>query len=58
MYGFAQESKELQFSLLANRRQKVKLNGMFSDWEIVNHGVTQGTVLGPLIYFIRERFLI
>ena len=33
----------------------VKLNGMFSDCEIVNHGVPQGTVLGPLI-FICERF--
>ena len=48
MYGFSQETKELLFSFLANRRQKVKLNGMFSDCEIVNHGVLQGTLLGPL----------
>ena len=49
MYGFSQEAKELLFSFLANRRQKVKLNGMFSDCEIVIHGVPQGTVLGPFI---------
>ena len=58
MYGFSQDAKELLFSFLANRRQKVKLNGMISDCEIVNHGEPQGTVLGPLIFFICERFLI
>ena len=49
LYGFSQKAKELLFSFLANRRQKVKLNGIFSDCEILNHGVPQGTVLGPLI---------
>ena len=38
------------FSFLAYRRQKIKLNGMFSECEIVKHGVKQGTVLGPLIF--------
>ena len=47
---FSQEAKELLFSSLANRRQKVKLNGMFSDCEIVYQGLRQGTVLGPLIF--------
>ena len=41
MYGFFQEAKVLLFSFLANRRQKVKLNGIFSDCEILNHGVPQ-----------------
>ena len=49
-YGFSQEAKELLFLFLANRRQKVKLNGMFFDCEIVNHGVPQKIVLGPLIF--------
>ena len=52
MYGFSQEAKELLFSFLANRRQKVKLNGIFSDCEVLNHGVPQGTVLGPLIFLL------
>ena len=52
MYGFSQEAKELLFSFLANRRQKVKLNGLFSDCEILNHGVPHGTVLGALIVLL------
>ena len=52
MYGFSQDAKELLFSFLANRRQKVKLNGMISDCEIVNNGEPQGTVLGPFIFLL------
>ena len=52
MYDFYQEAKELLFSFLVNRRPKVKLNGVFSDCEILNHGVLQGTVLGPLIFLL------
>ena len=33
--SISQEAKELLCSFLANRRQKVKLNGIFSDCEIV-----------------------
>ena len=47
-----QEAKELLFSFLANGRQKVKVNGVFSDCEILNHGVPQGTVLGPLTFLL------
>ena len=50
MYGFSQEAKELLFAFLANGRQKVKLNGVFSDCEILNHGVPQGNVIGPLFF--------
>ena len=52
MYGFSQEARELLFSFLVNRRQKVKLNCIFSDCEILNHGVPQGTVLGPLNFLL------
>ena len=52
MYGFSQKPKELLLLFLANRRQKVKLKGVFSDCEILNHGVPQGTVLGPLIFLL------
>ena len=32
--------------------ERLKLSGMFSDCEIVNHGVPQGTVLGQLLFLL------
>ena len=50
MYGFFPASERIIFSFLANRRQMVNIKGMFPECEIVNHGVSQGTVLSPLIF--------
>ena len=57
MHSFTQEAEELLFSFLSNLKHKVKLSGMFSDCEIVNHGVPQGNILGPHI-FLREQIFI
>ena len=38
--------------LLHNRKQHVMINGSFSDYAVIESGVAQGSVLGPLIFLV------
>ena len=38
--------------LLADRRQRVKLDGIYSDWKPIKTGVPQGSLSGPLLFNI------
>lgn len=37
---------------LSNRKQRVHIRGQTSEWGIINAGVPQGSVLGPLLFLV------
>ena len=39
-------------SYLSGRQQCVVINGQSSDWALINAGVPQGFILGPLLFLI------
>jgi len=57
-YGISGIANKLIESYLRNGYQRVVINahnnsnGYFSKWENVQHGVSQGSVLGPFLFLI------
>ena len=39
-------------SFLSDRKQRVTIDGKFSEWAVVQAGVPQGSLLGPIIFLV------
>ena len=59
-YEFIVSALRLICSYLFNRKQRTKINAIYSSWEDILFGVPQGSILGPLILniFMCDLFII
>ena len=58
-YGIKEGSLNLLLSYFKNRKQRVRLNNIYSEWIDILFGVPQGSILGPLLFniFLCDLFL-
>ncbi|XP_020298494.1 uncharacterized protein LOC109862770 [Pseudomyrmex gracilis] len=51
-YGIREQAYRLILSYLTDRQQRVKINSVYSEYNIIDTEVSQGIILGPLLFIM------